>query len=139
MKDPKLLESFSKLDDNDILASIKTWMDHDDMVLSFLSTHLVHRKLFRVELQNSTFSKSRTDDIKKRIAKKHNVSAEDMQYFIYSGTVTNNAYNPQSDKINILSRDGSVVDIVKASDQLNISVLSTTVKKNFLCYPKDCV
>jgi len=45
-------------------------------------------------------------------------------------------YDSQSDKINILYRDGKMVDIAVASDQLNISVLSKRVEKHFLCCPK---
>ena len=40
--------------------------------------------------------------------------------------------------INILYKDGSLKDIVEASDQLNISALSKSVKKHFFCYPKEC-
>jgi hypothetical protein len=34
-------------------------------------------------------------------------------------------------------KDGSVTDIAQAGDQLNIEVLSKTVKKYFICYPKN--
>ncbi|HEX7410949.1 MAG TPA: hypothetical protein VF298_02290, partial [Bacteroidales bacterium] len=52
------------------------------------------------------------------------------------GIITNNAYNPESDKINIMDKQGRLADIAEASDQLNIAVLSTPVSKHFLCYPK---
>ncbi|MFN5630220.1 MAG: phosphohydrolase, partial [Bacteroidota bacterium] len=52
-------------------------------------------------------------------------------------TISNNAYNPLSDKINILFKDGKLEDITKASDQLNLQVLSTKVEKFFLCYPRE--
>jgi hypothetical protein len=35
-----------------------------------------------------------------------------------------------------LSREGTLTDIARASDHLNISVLSHPVEKFFLCYPK---
>ena len=38
-----------------------------------------------------------------------------------------------------LYKDGRIMDIAKAADQLNISVLGQTVTKHFLCYPKDCI
>ena len=31
-----------------------------------------------------------------------------------------------------------MIDIADAADQLNISVLSNTVEKFFMCYPKEC-
>jgi hypothetical protein len=39
------------------------------------------------------------------------------------------------DRINILFKDGSVMDITEASDNLNVQALSMTVRKHFLCYP----
>jgi hypothetical protein len=53
------------------------------------------------------------------------------------GTVTNNAYNPEHDRIRIQLPGNELVDVSEASDQLNISVLSTPVTKYLLCYPKN--
>ena len=59
-----------------------------------------------------------------------------MKYFVFTGTIANNAYNPKIDRINILLRDGKVVDVAEAADQLNISALAEPVEKHFLCHPK---
>ena len=40
------------------------------------------------------------------------------------------------DRITIMDKSGNTRDIAEASDMLNISVLSKTVRKYFLCYPK---
>jgi hypothetical protein len=58
---------------------------------------------------------------------------------VFTNKIDNKAYNPKKDKINLLFKDGSIVDIAEAADQLNISVLAQTVTKHFLCYPKECV
>ncbi|HRH11822.1 MAG TPA: phosphohydrolase, partial [Bacteroidia bacterium] len=52
-------------------------------------------------------------------------------------SVNNSAYNADSFNINILMSDGSLVDVTKASDQLNLLSLSTPVTKHFICYPKE--
>lgn len=56
---------------------------------------------------------------------------------MFSGKVENQIYNANKVNINILFKDGKVVDISKASDQLNVKVLSKTIRKQFLCYPKS--
>jgi hypothetical protein len=57
--------------------------------------------------------------------------------FLFSvGSVSNEAYT-DGQKINILMKTGEVVDIAKASDLPNILALSKTVKKNYLCWPKN--
>ena len=44
-------------------------------------------------------------------------------------------YNIEKSNINILMKNGDVIDITSASDQFNIDALSKTVNKHFLCYP----
>jgi hypothetical protein len=37
----------------------------------------------------------------------------------------------------ILKKDGSVEDVLVASDQLNLKALTKPVMKYFVCYPKN--
>jgi uncharacterized protein len=133
---PELLESFSMLDDYDIMTSIKVWVNHKDKVLSMLCEQLINRKLFKVELQNSSFKESAIADIKEKVKKSLKINDSEMDYFVFTGNVINEAYRADKIHINILFKDGSTVDIAKASDQLNIDVLSKRVKKYYLCFPK---
>jgi uncharacterized protein len=134
--DPKLLEVFAKLDDNDIMTSIKVWTEHSDIVLSTLCKHLVDRKLFRVELQSLPFKEEKISKIKADLKKQLKLSDKEVNYFVFGGVVTNDAYRADKIRINILFKDGTVADIADASDQLSIDVLAKTVKKHYLCYPK---
>lgn len=137
MNNPEILEQFVLLDDYDVFGSIKVWVNHDDKILSFLSNGLVNRHLFRTELNNSPVSEAEINSLRKLIAESfqlHDIREAD---FLFStGIITNNAYIPESDKINILNKDGSVVDISASSDQLNVSILTKSVSKFFLSYPK---
>ena len=132
----EVLENFALLDDFDIYAAIKVWALHEDPVLSYLSSGLVNRKLFRAELQNEPFDPVYILRIRDEVAKLLNFSDKANAQLVFEGSITNNAYNPELDKINILYRDGEVVDIAEASDQINVSVLSKSAMKHFLCYPK---
>jgi hypothetical protein len=55
----------------------------------------------------------------------------------FTESIKNSAYNPSSERISIVYKDGTTVDIADAADQLNISVLSQAVEKFFICYPKN--
>jgi HD superfamily phosphohydrolase len=134
--DPQLLYQFAKLDDSDIFLSIKIWMDHQDKVLSLLSRNFVHRDLYKIRLQDHAFSDLEINESKVKFQKKLGFNDEEMKYFVFTGTIANNAYNPRIDRINILLRTGKVVDVAEAADQLNISALSEPVEKFFLCHPK---
>ena len=71
--------------------------------------------------------------------KKYKITKHEAEYFIFSDKVSNNTYNIEKSKINILMKNGDVVDITTASDQFNIDALSRKVEKYFLCYPKSIV
>lgn len=133
---PTLLDIFSKLDDNDIMTSIKVWTSHSDTVLSSLCKQLVDRKLFKVELQNQAFKEEKIKLIKQNIKKRLKLKDKEVNYFVFTGIVSNDAYRSDKIRINILFKDGSVSDIADASDQLSIDVLAKTVKKHYLCSPK---
>lgn len=135
-KDPALLDRFAQLDDYDIMASIKAWTAHSDVVLSMLCKQLVDRHLFKVELQNIAFKEEKIRSIQQDIRKRYKLSEKEAAYFVLSGVVTNDAYRSDKIRINILFKDGTVADIADASDQLSIDVLAKTVKKHYLCYPK---
>jgi HD superfamily phosphohydrolase len=136
INDRSLLETFAKLDDYDIMASIKVWTDHADLVLSMLCRQMVDRELFKVELQKNPFKEDKIQPIRKEIKKRYKLTDKETEYFVLTGTVANDAYRADKIRINILAKDGSYCDITEASDQLNVDVLAKTVKKYYLCYPK---
>lgn len=137
LKKPEVLDAFAKLDDNDIMTSIKVWAEHSDKILSFLCTNMVNRKLYAVELQQEPFSGSYVDSLRKKAVKKFALDKEEIPYYVFTGAVQNNAYTTDDIRINILFKNGKVMDIADAADLFNISVLAHPVKKYFLCYPKS--
>ena len=131
------IAEFMKLDDFDVFASIKVWMHNEDMILSSLCTNLVNRHLYKVLIQNEAFLPSFVDAIRKELKIKHGVSEDESKYFLVEDMVTNSAYSLNDDKIKIIFKDNTLMDVSEASDQLNISVLSSAVTKHVLCYPKN--
>jgi uncharacterized protein len=133
----RLLELFAGLDDTDILSAAKVWAGHPDKVLSVLCNKLINRKLFRVEVSTRAFDEQRIVILLKSIEKRYNLSKEEATYLLVRGEISNAAYTSLDDRIKILFKDGNILDITEASDMLNLQVLSKTVKKYFLCYPKE--
>jgi uncharacterized protein len=137
VEDKSWLVNFSLLDDFDIFASIKVWKDHSDPILSFLCTNLINRHLFKMEIRNEPFDPVYTQHIRDEAIRMFNIREDESGYFVIEDSVANNAYDPNSDSIKLLSKDHRVIDISEASDQLNIPIISTTVRKYILCYPKN--
>ena len=138
-KNPKLLDLFCQLDDFDIMTSIKEWTSHSDSTLAILSNKIIQRKLLKIELQDKSFDTSYIEKIKRKARKKYGIEKSDVDHLVFSNKIDNKAYNPKKHKINLLYKNGDIIDIADAADQLNISVLAQTVTKHFLCYPKSCV
>ncbi len=136
MEDPAILKQFAKLDDFDVFVCIKEWINNGDQILSSLSNMLVNRKLLKVKVKNEPFSEEVVNKHKKAYQKISSISSEDIEYFVFQDSMTNNAYDPKKDEIKILFKNGKVVDITEASDNFNIQSLSSPVKKHFLFYPE---
>ncbi len=131
------LDDFSKLDDFDIFSSIKVWISHDDPILSELSNRLVNRRLFRAEIRHKPFDPAYVEKIKAATAERFSLKDDEVGFFVTEELVSNDAYNPDHDRIKIRTREGDLLDISEASEQLNISILSTRSEKYLLSYPKD--
>ena len=134
--DPMVLTHFARLDDYDIWGAIKVWQFAPDYILATLCSGLVNRQLFKIEISKTPFTADRIAKEKERIRFEHDISDQELSYFIYSNVLTNKAYNEQKHNINLLRKNGEIVELSKASDNLNISALSTPVEKYFLCYPR---
>lgn len=136
---PEILDNFASLDDYDIFASVKVWAQHPDKILSALCSNLMNRKLFRIELKREKSELSSKKNLVSACMKQYKFTEKEASFFVVSGEVENSAYRTDNLKINILMNNGKIIDIAEAGDQLNVEVLSKTVKKYFICYPKDLI
>ncbi len=131
------LELFAGLDDNDIIASVKEWQDNQDSILSYLSRCIINRRLYKVKISKKPFSEQKISLLKEKICSHFNVGDELLHYFLINDTISNSAYNKvSSDKINVIFKNNKISDLSDASD-IDLSVFSETVRKYFICYPKE--
>ena len=131
------LLQFSKLDDQDIYASVKVWESDDDPILSKLCKMLNSRNLYKVEITNAEPAADRIERLATQTALALNLDEDDVSYFVFTDTIRNRAYNAGNSNINILMKNNDLVDIAKASDLSNLESLDKTVKKHILCYTRD--
>ena len=131
------LDEFLKLDDIDVISALKRWMNHQDFVLSELSQIIMKRKLLKIDIKEQAFSSKEIEQKRIKFADKHNLSLDEASYFVFTGSISNLAYNQSKENIQLLKKDGSLIDVAQASDQLHIKALSEQVVKYFLCQPKS--
>lgn len=132
----KILYAFGQLDDHDLWGAVKLWQNHNDFILSTLSTLLLQRNLFQIRMSTEPIKKDEVDQIRTNVAKSFNLLRSESSYFFSYGFVTNEAYT-EGQKINIMMKSGELLDIAQASDLPNIKAISKIVKKNYLCWPKN--
>jgi hypothetical protein len=100
-----------------------------------LSQKLVNRDLFKIEISKEPFTEERIQQEKNHQMSALNLTKEEVEFFVYTDVLSNKAYNQNKQNINILLKNGSIIDLSDASDNLNISALASPVEKYFLCYP----
>lgn len=134
----QIIKNFSMLDDYDIMSIIKQNFDSNDKVLAMLSDAVLNRKFPRIILSKEEFRPDYIEGVTKEFIKEYNFTKDEAKHFIYTGQISNNAYSSRDESINILFGD-KLVDVTEASDILNISVLGKTVKKYYVCAPKNVI
>lgn len=128
------LNNFIKLDDFDLLASIKCWCDHQDQILSMLCKSIIERNLPKVILQDHPFTDFELLSKKQQLAENLKVSIEETDLLVYTGEVSNTAYNTEESGIKILLKNETVKDLSLVSQQYNIPLMQQNNKKYYICY-----
>ncbi len=131
---PECLTNFIQLDDNDIWTSLKVWCKHPDKVLSTLSQGLINRRIFKIEVSPTPFSKERKEELIAEISRHLNIPQKEAKYFVFTSNIAKNMYDKADDSIDIMFGNGTTKNIADASDMLNISLLSKKVRKYYICY-----
>lgn len=135
--DGTTLNMYQELDDNDIWSSLKVWKHHDDVILSTLSTDMVERKIFKVEVNDEPISEERIETISKEISSKMGISVNDAKtYMMNVSEIQKDMYDTNDDSITILYKDDVTKDISDASELLNVQLLSKKIRKYYLCYQR---
>lgn len=131
------IETFTALDDTDIISAVKVWALNDDFVLSKLCKDFISRKLYHVDITNEMPDDETVTQLSEKAIKKYGITANEAQYFVFKDIILNNAYTAGDGFIRILMKNGTIKDIAAASDNSNLEALAKTVKKYILCYSKD--
>ncbi|MDB4329456.1 HD domain-containing protein [Flavobacteriaceae bacterium] len=129
------MEQFSKLDDTDIYAAIKTWSDNNDVVLSHLCVMILNRSLLKIKIKDTPFSETKIAS-KTKLLEAAGYSKETWPYFVFSGTFSNLAYNPLNTPIYMIKKSGKKVNIATQLAPSFFEALSHKVEKYYICYPK---
>jgi len=136
LSEPTYLNTFSLLDDYDIWFCIKNWVCHPDFVLSFLARGLMERRLLKVRISAERLDSNSLEELRKFYELELGISSEDVSYLVFEKEVSNSAYISGGNRINVIYRNGDILDLSQTTDLPNISGMTTVVKKYIICQPK---
>lgn len=128
-------DKFCRLDDHDVMTTIKKWSDHPDKILAKLCRSLVERRLLKVKLQAEHFDEAFVREKTLEACNKLGISEKEAAYFVFTGEAANTTYNPGDERINILFKDGTIKEISRVDNALIQHNLSGAVKKYYICFP----
>lgn len=130
----KNLESFTSLDDTDVIAALKKWCRHTDKTLSYLCRAVMDRKLLKVKLQGSPIDNEWLNQKKRDSAEKTQTNLDEVNFLCFTGEAVNRLYDPHFEHIQILLKDGTIRDISQVEHALIHETLFRPVKKFYICY-----
>ena len=103
------LELFTRLDDHDVMASIKEWQYHDDLILSKLSKAIVERRLPKSILLSEPLTEVELTLEQNRV--KDKLQIDDASYFVQQSPIVITPYNHSKSPIKLLNKNGKVEEI----------------------------
>ena len=131
------LKHFVKLDDYDMLYSIKQWIDCGDPLLSNMCKRLINRRLLKTKNVDEPLSEEALKNLQQKGAEALGFSADDMRYLVFQKSLSNTAYTTKNDSITILYKDGTAKDISEAATIFQFSTLESIETKHFIYFPDE--
>ncbi len=130
------LSHYLTLDDSDILFLLKQWTLHSDFILQQLSRQLIYRNLPKIKMQDKMFSKREIALKKNKIEKWFPVLKKELDFFVLSGSISNQTFVSDHSKIFIRDKTNAIKPIEKHISYLDFKSFSSPNIKYYLCFPK---
>lgn len=133
---PDCLSQFLQLDDFDIVASIKVWVNHEDRILSDLSKRLLNRQLFKVRFLSDE-SDQFISDLKQQVMEKNGLNASELPFYFIEDATSSSTYQVGLEHIKILFKSGEMKEISNVENTLIEAGLLVAVKKPYICFLRN--
>ena len=145
VEDDAVLDHFGRLDDTDVLYSLKRWAEAADPLLADLARRFLDRDLFRTHYLPAPLPPEDLAALRERVAdwlvagglSTSQRAFEDAAYYVAVGVSRLDAYRLKGDTICILGRDGRLRELSEAEDVAAVGALAGVVEKPYVCVPKE--
>ena len=128
-----LINQFSTLDEHDIYYTLKKISTCEDAILSYLSSCILNRKIFKVMTKEIPFTNEEISNIHSKLLNISSININAIDDLILLSEESNISYNTKKESIKILTKKNEIIPINKYSQNLTDTRL---INRYFLCYPK---
>lgn len=135
-KNQDVIRQFTALDDFDIMGAIKVWQDADDTILADLCRSLVNRRLPRAILTRLPMPDHLVQALGRETVRIKGIEKADLSYYFLTDEIANHAYEPGARGIQVLSKDGSLIEFAEATDSQGYLSDNAPIKKYVIYLPK---
>lgn len=132
-KTAEWLRNFCYLDDQDVLMSVKTWMQHEDPVLRMMCTMLMERNLYRVSFVTNGQQQALVQQRRKEACLLLDIDEKEGHYLAFDGIAENSTYKENDEQIHILFKNGTVKQISEVENALVHQSIAAPVRKYYIC------
>lgn len=130
----KVLVDYLSMDDSDIIQLLKSLENHNDNVLSQLSSQLLNRNLPKIRIRENAYTDEELDKMKCKLKCDENDISD---YYVFNGSISNQTYISDESQILIVDKKNHVYPMADAITYLDFKQFSTPIIKFYLCYPKQ--
>lgn len=127
------LKLFSSVDEHDIFFILKKLSEQGKPILSYLSSCLLNRNLFKVVVQKKAFTKAHVQNVRDTLLNVKELNMLPVDDVILIKEESNISYSTKKESIKILTKDNKVYPITKYSENL---IDTKLINRYFLCFPK---
>ncbi len=142
--DADVLDAFLRLDDSDVVSSLKSWQRSTDKVLADLARRFLRRDMPRCTFLDAPPTSSAVHEWQDQVAlwlcatglslPEH--AAQDVGYYLTTDCARGAAYPLGAGPIRVLTRDGQLRELSAVADTPALKALTSIVEKPFVCCPK---
>jgi hypothetical protein len=97
---------------------------------------ILNRDLLKIQIANQAFSSEDLKDKQQYFMQKLHLTATEIDYFVFSGSLSTQGYNLDEQPIQLCSLDGSLTLFDASSEIAHFPILTRKDYKYFLAFPK---
>lgn len=139
---PDVRRAFCRVDDTDVVYSIKQWRQGSDAILADLCRRFTDRDFFRVTFLREAPPPATVAELRERVsawltAQGIGGSPEAPDHYLSVSNTSHSAYERLEESILMIDRENRVRELSEMADIATISALTHFVEKPYICTPKE--